>query len=143
MPLLKPFEIGHSPSMGVEDQLQALRADFPGCAIVAFADLGTRIVLVSASEGTARRDTLDGLCAGAVELFTAAQAAGEEGADLVLRSHLGKIELALRDPASADEALCAICAPETDVDGFIERARAVLNDLGQDGAPGDGGEGSA
>jgi hypothetical protein len=119
--------------MGVEEDLHTLRADFPGCTVIAYADLDTRIVLVSSSEGAARRDTLDGLCAGAVDLFAAAERAGEASADTVMRSHGGRIEVSLRDPERRDDALCAICQPGTDLGGYLSRAREVLRALGQEG----------
>ncbi|MEM0934690.1 MAG: hypothetical protein AAF646_03765 [Pseudomonadota bacterium] len=119
--------------MGVEDELGALRAAFPGCSIIAFADLEARIVLVSSSASTARRDTLDGMCSSAVAMFAAAERAGEHAADTVLRSQNGSLEVALRDPVRRDDALCAICAPETDLDGYLLRARAVLDALAQEG----------
>lgn len=121
-------------AMGVEDELEALRADFPGCAVIAFADLDTRLVLVSSGESAARRDTLDRLCAGAVELFAMAERAGVTAPDTVLRSEAGRIEVSLRDPNSPNDALCAICAMETDLGGYLSRARDVLRTLGDSGA---------
>lgn len=119
--------------MGVAEELETLRADVPGCAVIAFADLQTRIVLVSSSEGAARRETLDSLCAGAVALFEAAARAGEPEADIALRSHGGMTEIALRDSERMDEALCAICTPGTDVSAYLARAREVLHAIVREG----------
>ena len=39
----------------------------------------------------------------------------------------------MRDPERRDDALCAVCSPETDLDGYLTRARAVLSSLAAEG----------
>ncbi len=119
--------------MGVQDELDDLRAGFPGCSLVAFADLGAQIVLVSSSAETARRDTLDSLCRGAVSLFEAASAGHEPDMDTALRYQGGTVEVYVRDPDRSEDALCAQCSPDTDLTGFLAAARTAITALAGEG----------
>lgn len=119
--------------MSVQDDLDKLRVAFPGCTMVAFADLGARIVLVSSSAETARRDVLDGLSRSAVSAFDFAARAGVPAADLALQCTAGQVEIYLRDPARPDDALCAHCTVAMDLDGFLSAARSALSALAGEG----------
>lgn len=121
--------------MSVQDDLEELRTAFDGCSLLAFADLGAQIVLVSSSAETARRDALDGLCRTAVALFHIAGKAEESDTDTALNCAGGNVEVYLRDPERREDALCALCSVETDIDGFLRAARKMLTSLAQEDQP--------
>ncbi len=130
----QPMAMGRA-GMSVQEDLEELRTSFDGCSLLAFADLGAQIVLVSSSAETARRDALDGLCRSAVALFDAAGKAHEPDADTALHCSGGTIEIYLRSPQQREDALCALCTTDTDVDGFLRAARKILVSLTQEDQP--------
>lgn len=115
--------------MGVEDELNGLRHAVDGCELVAFADIGVPLVLVSSTEGTARRDTLDGLCAEAIQLFDQGQIGDPallSQSDTAISASANGMHIFLRGPDDPNETICAICAPGTDVGHYLSQARAAM-----------------
>jgi len=47
----------------VSDDLDALHSKFPACETLAFADLSTKMILVTNTDSPHQRETLDTLCA--------------------------------------------------------------------------------
>ncbi|MEM6341153.1 MAG: hypothetical protein AAF729_08380 [Pseudomonadota bacterium] len=120
--------------MGVSEELDGLRDAFEDCSIVAFADIETRLVLVSSSKGVARRETLDSLCASAADTFGNRKALPITEADMHIVASRTGLEIFFNLPEHAGDALCCVCEPSIDLDAFVAAARdtfdRVLNPAG-------------
>lgn len=55
--------------MNISQALDTLRSSFPGCSLVTFGDLATRVVLRSSHDRSYRREHLDELCSQAAGCF--------------------------------------------------------------------------
>jgi hypothetical protein len=65
--------------MNISQALESLRSTFPGCSLVAFGDLTTRVVLRSSHDGSYRREHLDELCSQAAGCFAVMDHAVQTG----------------------------------------------------------------
>lgn len=122
--------------MGVAEELQKLRQSEAGCRLVAFADIDAQLVLVSDSAETARRETLDSLCASATRIFEASQTGTGDvltGADTAVEVAGSEMQIFLRNTADPTDVICCICAADTDAVQFITTARQALNDIASEG----------
>lgn len=128
--------------MSIADQLDAIHRDFPGCDVVAFADISARLMLCVNAANARPQEWLDRLCVTAADALDgpAAQAFGQ-GADRVTESVVLTDETALafvRSAEAPDDVLCCSCARDVDLDALLARARAELlrMDAGEDGPGG-------
>ena len=122
--------------MTIADHLEGLRADMPSCAIVAYADLSTGLVLAASTAEKTSQERLDQLCACASD--TLHGSLYETVANTVMNRRKDKVDYAMNLTASVievyvgaqndcDEALCLVCAPDVDIDDLVDRAKAVLS----------------
>ena len=119
--------------MSVVDELDKLRATLPGCTLVAFGDLGARIVLCASAEEKRPQEDLDALCmAASMSLngtFSTSVSDVLEGPKLnqVVAIGPGEIQLFLRSELDDCDALFCNFADQTDIREMVAEGRATLH----------------
>lgn len=125
--------------MDIAARLDSLRRNAPGCALIAFGDISTGLILCTSSDRKPPQERLDRLCRTAQELLNGAAGTSAEialgrapgsGIDEAIAFNGDMVEVFLRSPAVATDALCCVCAAEMDVESLIERARDSLGEIG-------------
>lgn len=119
----------------VVDDLDALKRKFAGCDTIAFADLSTQMILVTNSDTTYRRETLDRLCAEAA-LFLGAKnqpTIGNGSGSAAFVASKDEMRIFLRADAEPTDVFCCVCAPDIDVAGFLADARPCLEKISNGG----------
>ncbi len=113
----------------VVSELDTLRAASVGCQAIAFADLSTRMILVTDTQSKLPRETLDALCVQAASVLGAHGkiALGTHPSRIALLAEKTSIHLFLRASSEPDDVLCCICAPDVNVDKFVTAATECLN----------------
>ncbi|PWE31393.1 hypothetical protein DDZ14_12830 [Maritimibacter sp. 55A14] len=125
--------------MKIVDHLEELRRNFPECSTVAFGDISAGLVLSVSSAQRLPQERLDALCLTGKELLDGRTARsvgtalppGAEPLQHALRMEGGGLEIFLRSPAVATDALCIVATPEVDIDALISRGRAELQAIGE------------
>lgn len=124
--------------MSIIAQLDALRAEFPECRVLAFADLSTRTALCASQRDAMPQEQIDALCQVGAELLNddmAAQVAtlfGGNDDQNVRRAIVitpDDMRLFLRSDQEHVDALCCICTPKINVAQFSEAAASQLCQL--------------
>jgi predicted regulator of Ras-like GTPase activity (Roadblock/LC7/MglB family) len=121
--------------MGIAEQLNAMRADFPACRAATFADLSSGLVLFTSAVSRMPQERLDALSAQAQALLAGAAArAGEAllGAPVehaVVSDAEGLVVL-VRSPVEPGEAMICHCDADIDLGAFAARAARELSALG-------------
>lgn len=125
--------------MDVAERLDAMRAEVNGCSLVAFADLGSKLVLcVSAAIKPAQEEmdrlsslaelVLNGaLASGAAPVLTDGEGDGRAGMAMLMSGSEAKVFL--RAQGAANEALVCVCAPETDIGKVVDCGRSTLDGI--------------
>jgi len=115
----------------VVDELDALREKYQGCTALAFADLSTKMILVTDSGSNLRREALDALCAEAALLLgaTGKPALADRPCDLASVASAAQFRVFLRAGQEPNDVLCCICGPGLDTDAFVADAHACLNNI--------------
>ncbi len=121
--------------MGIADQINALRREFPDCAIATFADLASGLVLFTSSTARLPQEQLEALVIRARDLL---DPAAQEAAQVLLGSPVRHAVLTLEDgllvvvrsSEDPDEALICRCAPHIDLGAFVAAAARELAALG-------------
>lgn len=120
--------------MDIAEHLDAMRADIDGCAMVAFTDLTSQLVLCSSSTGTPEQDEMNALSQAANLALDGAFAEGAAGSwDGDAPSQVAMLltgsdaRLFLRSPGNPAEALVCVCKPDADLEGAVAQARATLD----------------
>ncbi len=121
-------------TMSLSDDLDSLRASFAACETVAFADLSSRMVLVTSSERKLRQEALDALCEEAGLLFEGPKGgapifSSDDGADTAIFATQDGVDVFLRATSEPTDVLCCRCGAEIDVAAFITEARAQLEKI--------------
>jgi hypothetical protein len=114
------------------DSLKSLIEDHPALRAVVFADLSTRMVLVSESRVQMLREALQALCQRAAETLTAVDSDPldpETACDAAISLREDGLGVFLRVPGAPNDALCCVCEPTIDLDAFLEDARACLDGI--------------
>ena len=113
----------------VVDELDALREKYEGCSAIAFADLSTKMILVTDSGSNLRREALDALCAEAALLLGAngAPALGDQPSGKASVATTAQLRVFLRADQEPNDVLCCICGPKMDADAFVADACACLD----------------
>ena len=120
--------------MSVSDALDTLRSEIPGCSLVAFADLSSKIVLTASSATQPDREELDALSAAA---HLALDGSIADGASPVFGGETALAETAMllsasearvfmRSPGENPEALICVCAPDCNLEMVVDCARTTL-----------------
>ena len=112
----------------VVDELDKLVEAHEGCTTVAFADLSTRMVLVTNSLSTMPREVLDRICVqAAVTLGDAGKTTlGEMPASMALAADKSSVHLFLRATDEPSDVLCCVCSTDVDFDKIVAQAQACL-----------------
>ena len=105
--------------------LATLRAGAPGCALVAYADIGCGMVYTVDVETRPPQEALDALAARAAALL-----GPPDGPACAIDLDEEAARLFLRAPEDPGEALCLICTPEADLARLIADGTALLDRLG-------------
>ena len=121
--------------MTVVEALDTLRAEVPGCTLVAFADLSSSLVLSSSASSKPMQNELDTLSTAAVQALDGALASGtatlfsEDGSkkpDVAMLLTGQEARIFLRSPDNAAEALVCVCTPVSDIAQVLDAGRAAL-----------------
>lgn len=122
--------------MSVTDALDAMRSELPGCALVAYADLKSGLVLSTSAAALPGQEELDRLSGaaqlaldGGVAESAAAvwsKTADNAPADAALLLTGTEARVFLRAPGAAPEALICVCAPDGDLTRAVSAGRATL-----------------
>ena len=123
--------------MSVTEALDAMRSELPGCSLVAFADLKSRLVLSTSAAGSPGQEELDVLSGaaqlalnGAVADSAAPVWAGVDAEAPAATAMLltgTEARVFLRAPGQAPEALICVCAPDIDLARVVDTGRATLS----------------
>ena len=119
--------------MTIAQDLDDLRGKFDSCELVAFADLDAELVLVSSSKKTARRETLDRICADAKYTLSSKVGRTFGPSDTVVRTYEDRTEIYLRSAPTDPDGLCCICAHDIAMSDFLEAARKMLRKMAGNG----------
>ncbi len=121
--------------MSVLDELDKLRATLPGCTLVAFGDLGARIVLCASASERRPQEELDALCMAANTslngTFSAplARTLGGEQLSQSVAISAGEIRLFLRSHLDPSDALFCAFADQTDIREMVAAGRRTLHKI--------------
>lgn len=123
--------------MDITAELDAMRADLKGCALVAYTDLTSQLVLSTSAATKPVQEEMNALSKAAQLALDGdyAQSAapswgGTASAEVAVLMTGAEVRLFLRAPANPSEALMCVCAADTDLDAAVTQARAVLQRIG-------------
>ncbi|WIY25856.1 hypothetical protein [Parasedimentitalea psychrophila] len=127
--------------MDITARLDSLRKTTAGCGLVAFGDLGTRLVLRSSAAVQHRQEYLDQLCAQAEHGFHLQDAlaapitAPSGGAATVIVVTPQETRIYIRRPgataSTANDAILAVCDNEHSAQALVAPAMSLLSDLSE------------
>ncbi|VAV87724.1 hypothetical protein MNBD_ALPHA07-1603 [hydrothermal vent metagenome] len=117
--------------MAIADEINKLREEFDGCSLVAFADLSSKMVLLTSSLKKIPQENLDHLCAEAAIMFKGATAKLNKDATPItaLVADGDNTNIYLQNEAGSDDVLCCICGPDVDLNAFLTSAQARLDQI--------------
>ncbi|NNE81077.1 MAG: hypothetical protein HKN18_12485 [Silicimonas sp.] len=121
--------------MSVSDALDAMRSEISGCSLVAYADLGSRLVLCTSAVSNPGQEQLDALSGAALLALDGALAEGAAamwdktatGADMAMLLTNAEARVFLRSPGAAPEALICVCAADADLDKVVDCGQTTLS----------------
>lgn len=117
--------------MTFADHINALRSDLPGCRLVAFGDVSTRLVLRASHGPEVRREHLDRLCDEAAACFSMADAAEtrpDDAREALVLTHRD-LRVYVRSSENRADFLCIQCDPDCDTDLVIRTGHETLKGL--------------
>lgn len=119
--------------MDITAELDAMRADVDGCALVAYTDLSSQLVLCTSADTKTVQEEMNALSQAANLALEGAFAegakpswGGEPSAQVAVLMTGAEARLFLRSPANPTEALIAVCAPDIDLEAAVNGAQATL-----------------
>lgn len=125
--------------MDVTEKLDAMRSELPGCSLIAFTDLGSKLVLCSSAAGKPAQEELDRLselahvmldgavAEGAAPVLDGGEGDTRAGTAMLLSGNEAKVFM--RAPGVAAEALVCVCAPEADLRKVVDCGRSTLDTI--------------
>lgn len=115
----------------VSSALDTLKEGFSDCATLAFADVSTRMVLVTDSSSNQPREAIDQLCAEAAVLLgqNGKAALGGDGTDMAMVTHGDRIHIFLRARNEPTDILCCNVSAHIPVVDFLQAARDTLEQI--------------
>ncbi|MEO9819580.1 MAG: hypothetical protein ABJQ34_07675 [Paracoccaceae bacterium] len=110
-------------------ELERLIEQFPDCSLVAYADIGTGITLVSAGQSDIPREALDELCAEAALTLgkSGVPSMGATPCPVAIKALEKTVFVYVRATDEPDDALLCMCQPDIDLEGFLTAARATID----------------
>lgn len=118
--------------MSVVDELDKLRATLPGCTLVAFGDLGARIVLCASAAEKRPQEELDALCSAAstsLDGIALAPMLGGSALSQAVAVGPGEIRVFLRSHLDPCDALFCCFTDQTDIREMVATGRATLHKI--------------
>ena len=121
--------------MSVVDELDKLRATLPGCTLVAFGDLGARIVLCASAAEKRPQEELDALCIAASTSLDGGAAhalapmLGGDALSQVVAVSPGEIRVFLRSHLDPCDALFCTFTDQTDIREMVAAGRSTLHKI--------------
>ncbi|MCP5087729.1 MAG: hypothetical protein GY952_13125 [Rhodobacteraceae bacterium] len=119
--------------MTLAERLDELRLKQPGCQLVAFGDLGTRLILRTSSQTPFPQENLDQLCMLAAQTFSLCdkvQGEGGVGNDAIIHTP-NETTVIVRSQTSGDDFLCCLCESDENAREFAKSAAIMLNEISQ------------
>lgn len=108
--------------MAILNNLEDVRRALGAAEMVALADMRSGTVLGKAAAVSLPQEHVDVLAGTAAQLLGGAE--GETVEAVLMKST--ELLAYLRDPGTPNEALCALCAPDADVDAVLSAMRQAL-----------------
>ncbi len=125
--------------MNIAERLETIRQTTPGCELIAFGDLGTRLVLRSSAVSQPPQEYLDQLCAQADHGFDLQDALASqvsphpETVPEVMVITAQEIRIYIRsktaDQDTASDAILCVCDSAITAKALVAPAITLLNDL--------------
>ncbi len=120
--------------MTVSEQLDALRADIPGCVLAAFGDVAAQLVLRSSADSPWSQEKLDDLCRTGARQFALSDAltgfrAAPEGMREAIVATRRDVRVFVAAPAPAGDILCCVCRSSAQTGQVVHKARTALSEL--------------
>ena len=115
----------------VSGALDTLKQEFADCATLAFADVSTKMVLVTDTTSNQPREAIDRLCAEAAVLLgqDGRAALGEGAATMAMATHGDRLHIFLRASNDPTDILCCNCSAQIPVVDFLNAARNTLEQI--------------
>lgn len=112
--------------------INTMTDQYPECVIAAYADLSTRVSLLTAGPVEVPREALDELCAeAAITLGTIdVPSFGADPCHVAIKMVDHAVFIYMRTADDPNDAYLFMCRPEVDVDGFVKTAQAGLAKTG-------------
>ena len=108
--------------MAILQHLEELRTRLPAVETVAYMDMRSGTVLGKSTAIDEPQETLDALCALAVDILGGAS--GETDEAVLMRST--EAYVLRRSPGAPSEALCLVCAPDVNIGKVMDGARRAF-----------------
>lgn len=126
--------------MDITAELDAMRADVQGCALVAYTDLSSQLVLSTSAASKPVQEEMNALSQAAQLALDGTIAEGaapswgsQAPPEMAVLMTGAEVRLFLRSPANTSEALVAVCAPDANLEAVVTQARATLARIGSEG----------
>lgn len=126
--------------MDITAELDAMRGQVPGCALVAYTDLTSQLVLCTSAVSKPVQEEMNALSQAAGLALNGAFAesaspswGGEPAPEVAVLMTGADARLFLRSPVNPAEALVAVCAPDIDLEQAVTEGHATLARIGQQG----------
>lgn len=126
--------------MDITAELDAMRADVRGCALVAYTDLTSQLVLCASAASKPVQEEMNALSQAAQLTLDGPYAEGAAAvwdattpAEVSILMTGSEARLFLRSPSNTAEALVCVCAADTDLEAAVIEARATLQRIASRG----------
>ena len=116
--------------MEITSYLDALRRTQPGGETAAFVDFQSGTVLCSSAAIDPQQEFLDALCTTAIDMLSGPAGAAQHAMMLTPTDAV----VLQRATAGATEALCLVCAPDSDLETISTAARQTAAEITGSGA---------
>lgn len=125
--------------MNIQDQLDSLRADTPGCVLTAFGDISSGLILCASAEKQHPREVLDTLCYSAIDCFdlvdevaTPEPCDAKVFGDTAVSFTTHETQLFARTSDTSEDVVCAIMNPAHPFEAAMERVQDAAQQAMED-----------
>lgn len=128
--------------MSIARHLQKVRDVFPGCHVLAYADLSTNTVLAVSSDTELMQEHYNALCERAVRVLngpaTTSLMTALDGTDAPIARHAivcaaDELTIFIKSESNGADAFCCQCDPEIALQAFLDCANEKLSLIGAGG----------